>query len=222
VTARGGVGTTANLDALIKQGMRAQLDTESLVTGLLYIGLDMHPNAPLNYVLEPDGPFQEIPTVPTDLEALQERLAKALDKFDQIDFNGLVVSITDASNSIKTLTGSPDLKATLASLKETVPNLNQTIISAKGLLINANSQIDPLIAKLRENSDQVNLTMKETRDALISVQQILDPDSPLTVHLNQTLNQLTDTTRSLGELTDYMERNPSSLIRGRYAPDEEK
>ena len=32
----------------------------------------------------------------------------------------MVVSITDAANSIKTLTGSPDLKATVESLKETV------------------------------------------------------------------------------------------------------
>ena len=82
-------------------------------------------------MLEPGGPYREIPTVQTDLEQLQERLTKALDKFEKIDFQALVNSITDAANSIKTLTSSPELKATLESLKGTVANLNQAIISAR-------------------------------------------------------------------------------------------
>jgi paraquat-inducible protein B len=64
--------------------------------------------------------------------------------------------------------------------------------------------------------------MKETRAALVNLQQTLDPDSPLAVHLNQTLDQLTETTRSIGEFTDYLERNPGALVRGRYVPDKGK
>src|SRR6267143_2149373 len=65
LTARGGSGAvleTAGFEDLIKRGMRAQLDTESLLTGLLYIDLDLHPNTPLKFVLEPGGPYREIPT----------------------------------------------------------------------------------------------------------------------------------------------------------------
>jgi paraquat-inducible protein B len=229
LVARGAIGSAAALDDLIRRGMRAQLDTESLLTGLLYIDLDIHPKAPADYVLESGGPYKEIPTVPTDLEQLQDRLEHAVDKFDQIDFNGLVASITDASNSIKALTSSPDLKAALASLKETMPNLNQTLISARGLLNSANSQIGPLVTDLRENSNEAsktmheaNETMKETRDALVSVQQTLDPNSPLAVHLTQTLDQLTETSQSIGEFTDYLSRNPSAVIRGKYIPDQDR
>jgi len=223
--ARGGTGEaleTAGFDALIKQGFRAQLATESLLTGLLYIDLDLHPNTPLKFVLEPNGPIREIPTVQTDLEQLQERLTKALDKFEKIDFQALVVSITDAANSIKTLTGSPELKATLESLKGTVANLNQAITSARDILNNANSKIGPLVTDLQKNSDQANKTMKDTRAALVNLQQTLDPDSPLAVHLNQTLDSLTETSRSIGEFTDYLQRNPGALVRGRYVPDKGK
>ena len=136
------------------------------------------------------GPYREIPTVQTDLEQLQERLTHALDKFEKIDFQALVVSITDAANSIKTLTGSPELKATLESLKGTVANLNQAVISARALLNNANAKVGPLVADIRESSDEANKTMKETRAALVSLQQTLDPDAPLAVHLNQTLDSL--------------------------------
>jgi len=225
VLARGASGEaleTSGFDEWIKRGMRAQLATESLLTGLLYIDLDLHPNTPIKFVLEPDGPYREIPTVQTDLAQLQERLTKVLDKFDKIDFQALVVSITDAANSIKTLTGSPELKATLESLKGTMANLNQAVNSARDLINNANAKVGPLISDIRESSDEANETMKETRAALISLQQTLDPNSPLAVHLNQTLDSLTETSQSLGDFTDYLQRNPGALIRGRYVPDKDK
>jgi paraquat-inducible protein B len=223
--ARGGTGEaleTSGFDALIKQGFRAQLAMESLLTGLLYIDLDLHPNTPLKFVLEPNGPYREIPTIPTDFEQIQERLTKALDKFEKIDFQKLVVSITDAANSIKTLTGSPELKATLESLKGTMANLNQAITSARNILNNANSKIGPLVTDLQQNSDEADKTMKDTRAALVNLQQTLDPNSPLAVHLNQTLDSLTETSRSIGEFADYLQRNPGALVRGKYVPDKGK
>jgi paraquat-inducible protein B len=225
LVARGGTGEaleTAGFDSLIKQGLRAQLATESLLTGLLYVDLDLHPRTPIKYVLEPGGPYPEIPTIKTDLAQLQERLMETLDKLEKIDFQGLVVSITDAANSIKTLTGSPELKATLESLKGTIANLNQAVNSARALINNANSQIGPLVADIREASDEADKTMKETRAALVSLEQTLDPNSPLAVHLNQTLDSLTETSESLGEFTDYLQRNPSALVRGRYVPEKSK
>jgi paraquat-inducible protein B len=223
--ARGGTGQAlekSGFQDMLKQGMRAQLNTESLLTGLLYIDLDLHPGAPMNLALEPGGPYREIPTIQTDLAQIQERLTKALNNFEKIDFNALVASITDAANSIRTLTSSPELKATLESLKETVANLNQAIASARTVLNNANSKIGPLVVDLRKNSDEANKTMKDTRAALVSLQQMLDPDSPVAVHLNQTLDQLSETGRSLEEFTDYLQRNPGALIRGRYVPDKEE
>jgi phospholipid/cholesterol/gamma-HCH transport system substrate-binding protein len=225
LVARGGTGAALAQNGfkdMVKMGMRAQLDTESLLTGLLYIDLDLHPNTPVNYVLEPGGPYREIPTVQTNLEQLQERLGQTLDKLEKIDFQAMVSSITDAANSIKTLTSSPELKATLESLKGTVANLNRTITSARNVLNTANSQVGPLVADLRQSSDEADKTMKDTRAALVSLQQTLNPNSPLAVHLDQTLEQLTETGRSLEEFTDYLQRNPSSLIRGKYAPVKDK
>lgn len=200
----------------IGRGMRAQLQVESLLTGLVYIDLDLHRGTQPNFVLEPGGPYLEIPTVPTNLAQLQERLMDALDKFEKIDFKGLVDSITEAANSINSLAGSSDLKETLQSLKGTVVSLNQTIVAARQVLNNANGQIGPLVTDIRETSDETDKTMKEVRAALVSLQQGLDPDSPLVVHLNQTLESLDETSRSMGELADYLQRNPAALVRGRY------
>ena len=56
ITQRGGTGhalSQPGLEDLVARGMRAQLDTESLLTGLLFVDMDLHPNATLNLVLVP-------------------------------------------------------------------------------------------------------------------------------------------------------------------------
>jgi paraquat-inducible protein B len=119
---RGAIGALdeSGIEKWIKRGMRAQLQVESLLTGLLYVDLDLHKGTQPNFILEPGGPYREIPTVPTDLAQLQQHLMDTLDKFEKIDFKGLVNSITEAANSINSLANSSDLKETLQSLKGTV------------------------------------------------------------------------------------------------------
>jgi paraquat-inducible protein B len=223
LTAQGGTGQAlgqAGFEDMIKRGMRAQLRTESLLTGLLYIDLDLHPKAPLNLAIEPgSGPYREIPTVPTQLAAIQEQATNALAKFEEIDFEALARSITDAANSIKDLTGSPALAATLESLKETTANLNRTVVSVRTTVDHANTKLGPLADSFQRNSGEVNETLKETRETLVDLQSTLDPDSPLAIHLNEALDQMTDTTRTIGAFVDYLQQNPSSLVRGRYVPD---
>ena len=59
---------TANLtEELIARGLRAQLNSQSLLTGLLYIELDFHPDSPLN-LADIDSPYIQLPTVPTNLQ----------------------------------------------------------------------------------------------------------------------------------------------------------
>jgi paraquat-inducible protein B len=226
ITQRGGTGhalSQPGLEDLVARGMRAQLDTESLLTGLLFVDLDLHPNAPLNLVLVPgSGDLREIPTVPTNLEEIQKQATDALAKLDRIDLNKMVTSITNAADSINHLTDSQDLKDTLASLRQTVPNLNRTITSLRATLDNANQRITPLVASLQKSSEEANVTMKDTRDALLEVKANLDSDSPLSVNINTALEELADTSRSVGELTDYLQRNPGSLVRGKYVPDKDR
>jgi paraquat-inducible protein B len=226
VTGSGGTGEAfgqAGFAEMLQRGLRAQLSVESLLTGLLYVALDLHPKSPLDLVIVPGTcPYREVPTIPTTMEAFQEKATMALADFDKIDFQGMAASITDAANSIKNLANSPDLHATLAGLDEAIKNLNQTVISIRLAVNNANAKVNPLIQHLQQNSDEVNLTLKQTRAALVQLQSTLDPDSPLAVRVNQALDEFTNTAQSIGELTEYLQENPSSLIRGRYVPDQRR
>jgi len=224
--AQGGTGEAvgnAGFDDFIKRGLRAQLQTESILTGLLYIDLDLHRNAPLNLVIVPNsGPYREIPTVPTQLEAIQERLTKALTQLEQIDFEGIAVSITGAANSINQLASSPSIKATLNSLSDTSEKFSRAAVSISAAVDKASGKIDPLVASVQRTSAETDATLKETRATLHEVQGALDPDSALSIRLNLALEQMTATARSIGDLSDYLRRNPSALIRGKYVSEKDR
>src|SRR5207249_7380999 len=99
---------------LIKQGLRAQLQTQSLLTGQLLVYLDYFPNSPIELThLDPAVP--EIPTVPTTLARLQARLEAFLNKLDQVNLDQLTVALTETMQSVRVLIGSPEAKAAVIS-----------------------------------------------------------------------------------------------------------
>ena len=69
------IGNQARLEHLIQQGLRGRLDAESLVTGVLYVALDIVPNAPppLFHQLAPE--YREIPTLPSEIRQLLANVA---------------------------------------------------------------------------------------------------------------------------------------------------
>lgn len=226
ITQRGGSGATLSrlgFEAMISRGLSAQLGTESLLTGLLYVDLNLRPNNQLNLSLVPgSGDLREIPTVPTTLEAIQQKATEAIAKLDTIDLKDLVNSITQAANSIKEITGDPAVRATLRSLPQTEAKLDKTLTSIQAATDKVNREIGPLTASLHKSSDQVNATLKDTSTALVQVQATFDADSPLAVNLNRALEQFADTTQALEELTNYLQRNPAALVRGRYVPQKDR
>jgi paraquat-inducible protein B len=218
---RGGKGLALadeGFDQMVKLGLRAKLNTESILTGLLYVDLDLFPDTPVNFELQPGGRYREIPTIPTTLESVQKQATQALAKFQQIDFKALAASITEAASSIRILADSPTTRATLEALRGTTADLNQTVVAMRRTLENVNNHIDPIVANLQKNSAEINATLRQTQATLIAVEGVLDPDSPVMARLSETLDQLDDTSRSLGSFTDYLQQNPSALVRGKYIP----
>jgi paraquat-inducible protein B len=207
----------------VKQGLRAQLNVESLLTGLLYVDLDLHPKTPIVLTLEPGtSPYREIPTVPTDFQHVQEEAEKALDRISSMDLEGLMKSISGAGNSINSLASSQELKQALISTNDTMIALRKTLGSMQVTLDKVNTKFDGLSVELQHTSREVAETMKETRGMLVEVQTSLDPNSPMWVNLNLALTQFTDTADSLGQLSDYLQQNPSALLRGKYIAGDSK
>jgi paraquat-inducible protein B len=203
------------LKEAIERGLRAQLNSQSLVTGLLFVQLDYHPDTPATFVAPPDAGVNEIPTIPTTLEQAQQAAAEIINNLRQIDFEGFGKALRSAVDGLNDTLSSPGLKTSLEHLPETLTNLNKTLASVQVLASTLDKRSGPLLTSLQQTSERSTAAVEQARATLQSMQGIVDAGSPLAGQLVGVLEELRGTARSIRLLADYLERNPSALVRGR-------
>ena len=103
---------TDALAALIERGLRAQLQTDSLVTGLLFIQLDLPPAtsleaAPRQASIDPATKLLEIPTVPTTLQEVSNTVRQVLDKLSELPLEEMLRSFEGTLLGINQLVNAP-------------------------------------------------------------------------------------------------------------------
>jgi paraquat-inducible protein B len=223
--------TEAFREAIINRGLRGQLLMESLVTGLLYVGLDFFPGTPLKLVQQPGGRYQypEIPTTPTTLEQAQDAVTRIISKLEEMDFKGLVKSLEGTVDGVNRLVNSPELKSTLQGLENTIPKIDEALAGFHKLTTTLDTSITKLTGNLEQTSDktgeamqqaketmkQTDAALKEAEAAMTSIRGVLDPESPTFYELQKSLREVSAAARSLRLLTGYIERNPRALIFGK-------
>ena len=129
-------------DQLVAQGLRAQLNTGNLLTGKLFVDMDIHEKvkaAAIDY----SGEYPVLPTIPTSLEQMTTRLASILDKLEKFPIDKI------GSNMDKTLEG---LQLTVAQTQQTLAALEKTV-----------STDSPLQLELRQTLDQLSGAARSLR-----------------------------------------------------------
>lgn len=92
-----------------------------------------------------------------------------------------------------------------ADLQKALVSLNSTLVNAEALIKNLNNDVAP----------EMTAAVKDVRKTLSAAERTLSEDAPLQQDLRQTLQELTRAASSLRILTDYLERHPESVIRGK-------
>jgi paraquat-inducible protein B len=226
----------AAVDEMIKKGLRAQLKTQSLLTGQLLIYLDLFPDTPTKLVgLDPE--VREIPTVPTTLARLQAQIEAIFNKLDEVKFDEMIHDVSLTLKGAKDVMSSPELKAAVVSannaLKQadttlkrldaqldalgpkteaTLDETRQLLADTRKVLVNVDAQIAPLAASIKSAGDAATGTLR-------TVDRAVDGDSRLGYEALRTLRDVADAARSLKALADYLERHPDALLRGKGGPD---
>jgi paraquat-inducible protein B len=221
------------ISEFVKQGLRGQLQTESLVTGVLYVGLDWFPETPLRFVQPPGRHFQyeEIPTVPTELEQAQDALVRVVKKLDDIDFKRLIDSLTKTSDGVGQLisVNSPTLKSILQSVDQAMPQLRGAISDFRKLTTTADHNIENVSGDLHQTLtaaqstiEQIAVTMKEVQTTIVSVRGTVDPNSPTVYELTKSLREVAGAASSIRMLADSLDSNPQGIILGKPETQEGK
>jgi paraquat-inducible protein B len=223
------IGDQSNLNQVIRQGLRARLDSESLVTGVLYVALDIVPDAPPAIFHQLTAEYQEIPTIPGDLQqlmnglahlnlqGLSEKLGGVLTRIDlmlgQLDVPAINVGLTNLLGSANQVVTTPNLTNSFAAL-------GKTLDQARILLARVDGRVDPLADSITNTLHQVQETLGDVRVAVGNASALIGSDSAVSSNLRQALEELGNAARAVAELAEFLQRNPNTLLTGKTQPKE--
>jgi paraquat-inducible protein B len=183
------------LAALVQQGLAAQLATQSLLTGQLYVDLDLRG---AGKPAERDGEGRvRIPTTLTRFQSLQEQL-------DRVDVNRMSADLAATLAATRGLVGGPEIKQTLnefaqaaaalsrlsASMDKRLPGLAD---AARGTLRQAgeaSGRVSSAADRLGSASDRVGNASDRVGSAAERAQTLLTPGSPLLQSVQQAADEL--------------------------------
>jgi paraquat-inducible protein B len=222
---------------LLDKGLRAQLQTQSLVTGQLMIDIDFRPERPYRMITNLTG-FPQIPTVPSTAEELAQ-------KFEELPIQQLVNRVNELVGGLERLANSPEMQELPLAMSQAATEartLLKTIDREVGLLSAEARTVLGAAVEVIERADRV-LAFEEGVPAEVadSFQQLLDEarlslrrfdetlaavrstaaDERSKYELRHALKNLAETSQSLGILVDYLSRHPETLLWGKDDQEEQ-
>lgn len=227
------------LPLLIKRGLTAQLGTQSLLTGQLYVDLDFRTKPP-GKVHGGDnaywGDATEIPTSSTAFQALKDQL-------ESVDLRKILDDLSQIANSTRTLLSGPELKqgfadfaATAGHARKLAAQLEQRAVPltrgaerAMASVDRAGDKVSSAADKLGTGADKAGAlldpngplvpdlqkTLAELQRASSQLRQAADGDGPLLQQTERTMRDLSQAARALRQLATSLEAQPEALLRGR-------
>jgi paraquat-inducible protein B len=195
--------TDAALSRLIHLGYRARLQQSPPVLGDQSIQLVRTVGAPAAQ-LASEGSIPRFPSAPgsSNLDDIAAKADIFLSKLD-------AVPLEDIGANLKKITGNLDQLMSSPELKDSLGHLHATLASIDKLLADVQPQVGPLIGNLNDAAAQLSGTAAALR-------QVVESGGPSgDANLSDAIRQITDAARSIKTLTDYLDRHPEALIRGK-------
>ncbi len=181
-----------DLRAAIRKGLRAKLGSASLITGALYVALDINPaEAPSTVEVVNDLPV--IPSKPGGLAQIEARLNDILAKIEALPLEETLTKFGNAAD---------ETSVTVAEAREAFDSIEETLAEARAILASDSTQ--GLTA-------EINKTLAELQTSVNS----LGPSGSLQGDLRRTLDEIRAAARSFENLSNTVDEKPNSLIFGR-------
>jgi len=190
--------------ALLKQGLRASLQSANLITGQQNVALDFVTDAPPAEVTM-DGPDFVVPAT------------------EGGGFSGLTASATELLNKVNTMPFDQigkSLEGILKSVNDVVqgPQMKKSLTDLAGMIASAQGMIQRLDTKqLPELVSGLDKTLTSANKLVLSLDIGYGDNTKFNRDLERVLVQANDSLRSIRALSDLLARHPEALIKGRPA-----
>jgi paraquat-inducible protein B len=180
------------LQLMVDRGLVAQLRTANFLTGQAYVALDFFPKA------LPSRPAKKEAVPGMDVGEPGSVLLLPTIPGGSDEIQGQISEIARKLSKVPFDQIGDDLRQSLRMLQHTLDSAGQ-------LATKLNTEVAP----------EMTATIKDARKSLGTVERTLAEDAPLQQDFRQALQELTRAAASLRVLTDYLERHPEAIIRGK-------
>ncbi len=229
-------GTYVNLaDTLvlrqqIAKGLRAQLQMESFVTGVLYLELSYRTDSTPPQLEARATKWPEVPTSPSLMAAigggagsLLSQMIKILNRVNgmlaDVNIPEINTAVVRSANAVEKLMNAPEIRATLRQMPGATAQLTATMAEVERLASRAGGAIDPMQTQLTGVSTEAIATLQSLRKTLDETQGLLSADTGPGYALTGALTSLREAAEALRLLITSLEQNPDMLIRGKKPPE---
>jgi len=194
--------------ALLKGGLRASLQSASLITGQQNVALDFVPDAPPAEV-SMEGPDFVLPTTEGGgFGGLTASATELLNKVNTMPFDQIGKSLDGILKSVNDVAQGPQMKKALTELAG-------MIASAQNMVQSLNSGLSPAAKQLPEITAGLQKTLANANKLVLSVDSGYGDNTKFNRDMDRLLAQANDALRSIRALSDLLARHPEALIKGR-------
>lgn len=195
------------MKTLVDKGLRAQLRTGNLLTGELIVALDYFPDAP-QATLQMGGAYPELPSRPNVLDTATRTATDLMEELARAPIAETVTELRDTIQKAGALLGGPEVGQSLASLSRSLAELEKVTATL-------GTEGAPAIRALRQVAESTTALVNQAEKTLNTTDSVVATTKPVAHDLQALVRELTSTARSIRGLTDYLERHPEALIRGK-------
>jgi paraquat-inducible protein B len=199
-----------SVQALLKQGLRASLQSASLITGQQNVALDFVTDAPAAEV-SMDGQDFVVPAGEGGgFAGLTASATELLNKVNTMPFDQIGKNLDGILKSVNDLAQGPQMKKALTELAG-------MMASAQNMVQNLNSGLSPAAKQLPEVTAGLQKTLANANKLVLSLDSGYGDNTKFNRDMDRLLAQANDALRSIRALSDLLARHPEALIKGRPA-----
>lgn len=210
----------------IANGLRAQLQMESIVTGQLYVELAYRTDPEVAELEDRPTRYPEIPTSPSLLSAFGTQagsvvgdvltiLFRVNEMLEAVNMEELNRSVVASAQAVERLADSDEIRAAMVAIPGMTVQLNSTMEEIELLASRLGGTIDPLQAQMAGTSEELILTLQSMRALVEESRGVFTPDSGLGYEMEGAMVSMQGAADALRALALSLERNPDMLLRGK-------
>lgn len=186
----------AMMSKLVSKGLRARMETASLLTGQKLVTLSMEKDPPPAEIIATQF-YSEFPTIGSALDDLPLLATE------------IMGSLQETLDGVKKLVNSGKLDKAVDNLNGVLSEAEQAVRAAKKVLETVDKQTLPTVTQ------EMSKTLQKLQGSLSHIDRLTAQNSPTQYQLQEMLEEVTAASRSVRTLAETLQRQPSALIRGK-------